>query len=246
MIPKVAYLFLTYSDLTQSALWERYFAGHEDTTRICCHAVSREETITPFLKSGLIPYWVSTEWGGLGLIIAQIELIRYALRDPDVQRLVFCSDSCVPIKTYEHTYSILFEQDKTWLATHQHILERMSKVTHIDVSSHRKNHQWVMLNRKHAEMLVRFNYTADFTRCVVPDEHYVGSVLAHLGEEDNLLQRDQTHTDWHRITPVQMTPKDHRVITDDDVQKWRDSDSILARKFTADSDIHERWNEIVL
>ena len=245
MKPKVAYLFLTYGNVSQPKLWERYFQGHEDTTLVCCHATNRAEVTVPFLKNNLIPYWVSTQWGGLGLVIAQIELIRYALRDPDVQRLVLCSDTCCPIKTYAATYNALFETDKTWLPTSTKIIERMSKVTHIDVKSHRKNDQWVMLNRRHAMMLVRFNYTADFTRCVVPDEHYVSTVLTHLGEEESLLQRCQTSISWHRISQVQFTPNEYVELPEDFVDKWRGCDSILARKFTKNSNIYERWYDIV-
>ncbi len=244
-LPKIAYLFLVYGDTTQPKLWQRYFEGHEDTTVICCHAANREATVTPFLKDNLIPYWVSTAWGGLGLVMAQIELTRYALRDPAVERVVLCSGSCCPIKTYEQTYSALFEQDKSWVRTSTQIIERMAKVTHLDVSSHRKNEQWVMLTRKHATMLVRFNYTADFTRCVVPDEHYVGSVLTHLDQEENLLQQNQTDIAWHRVSPVQMTPNEYVAIDDQYASRWRHSPSIMARKFQPNSDIYERWYDIV-
>ncbi len=246
MKPKVAYLFLVYKDVAHPRLWEQYFKGHEDTTRICCHAANIKKTSTPFLKNNLIPYWVSTAWGSLGLVIAQLELIRYALRDRSVQRLVFCSDSCVPIKTYENTYKSLFEQDKTWIKTSvSPILARMSKVTQIDTKHHRKNDQWVMLNRRHAEMLIRFNFISDFSKCVIPDEHYVGTVLTQLGQEDSFLQQNQTAIDWHRISQVQMTPNEHVVISSENIQKWRDSPSIMARKFKSTSDIYERWYDIV-
>lgn len=242
---KVAYLFLTYADTNHPRVWERYFKGHEETTKICCHAADRESTKTPWLKDNLIPYWVSTAWGSLGLVIAQLELIRYALRDPDVERLVLCSGSCVPIKTYTDTYDTLFEHDKSWTCLCCQYLSRMSKVTHLNVSSHRKHAQWVMLTRRHATMLVRFNYVSDFTRCVVPDEHYVGSVLVHLGQENNILQREQTCVDWHTISPVQMSPIEHVELTDEYVQYLHNSKSVLARKFTPESNIYDRWLDIV-
>lgn len=245
MKPKVAYLFLTYGDVNKPRLWERYFQGHEDTTTVCCHAVNRAEVTTPWLKQGLIPYWVSTNWGTIGLVIAQLELIRYALRDPDVERLILCSDSCMPIKTYENTYNSLFEHDKSWIALHRKFVSRMSKVTHLDQASHHKHSQWVMLTRKHATMLVRCNYISDFIRCVIPDEHYVGSVLVHMGEQDNLLQREQTCAYWHMISSVQMTPIEHSGVTSEQINQWRNTSSIMARKFSVDSDIDVRWNEIV-
>jgi len=245
MKAKVAYLFLTYGDINHPRLWERYFQGHDDTTVICCHAADRDSVSTPFLKDNLIPYWVSTDWGKIGLVIAQLELTRHALRDPLVERLVLCSGSCVPIKTYSRAYDSLFEHDKSWLTMHRQYIARMSKVTHLDQASHRKNSQWVMLTRQHAMMLVRCNYISDFTRCVIPDEHYVGSVLVHMGQQEHILQREQTCARWHTISPVQMTPTEHSILTSHDIQFFRNSSSILARKFKADSDISERWNDIV-
>jgi hypothetical protein len=126
------------------------------------------------------------------------------------------------------------------------MIQRMSKVTHIDQKSHRKNQQWVMLNRRHAMLLVRFNYTADFAKCVVPDEHYVGSVLTHLGEEENLLQQNQTRIDWHSVSPVQFTPNEYDEIEDKWIDAWRTGPEILVRKFTANSNVYERWHDIVL
>jgi hypothetical protein len=121
----------------------------------------------------------------------------------------------------------------------------MKHVTNIPYKDHRANPQWVMLTRKHAEFLVRFNFLADFVRCVIPDEHYAGSVLAHLGEEDNLLKQDQTCVDWVRVSPVQSSPVEHSTISDDYIAKWRKSPSLFARKFNSDSDLYERWYDIV-
>lgn len=242
---KVAYLFLVYGDMNHPKVWERYFKGHDETTVIVTHAADRASTVTPFLKNSLIPYWVSTGWGTLGLVIAQMELIRYALRDPDVERLCLCSGSCVPIKTYDDAYNAMFEDDRSWIGLFRQYLARMSKVTHLDPSSHRKHAQWVMLTRRHASMIVRFNYLSNFVRCIIPDEHYVGSVLVHLGEEDNIIHREQTCVHWHKISPVQMSPIEHTVLEDDKIQQWRATNSIFARKFKPESDIYERWYDIV-
>jgi hypothetical protein len=151
----------------------------------------------------------------------------------------------VPIKTCENTYEALFKEDKSWIVLHQKYLNRMSKVTHLDVSSHRKHSQWVALTRHHATLLVRFNYLSDFARCVVPDEHYVGSVLTQLGEEKNILRQEQTMAYWNWVSKVQMSPMEHTHVSDEHVAAMRDTTAIFARKFSANSNINERWGEIV-
>jgi hypothetical protein len=125
------------------------------------------------------------------------------------------------------------------------ILDSPSPKVHLDVSSHRKHSQWVALTRHHATLLVRFNYLSDFARCVVPDEHYVGSVLTQLGEEKNILRQEQTMAYWNWVSKVQMSPMEHTHVSDEHVAAMRDTTAILARKFSTDSNINERWDEIV-
>jgi hypothetical protein len=245
MPAKVAYLFLVYGDVYHAGVWEKYFVGHEDTVRICCHAADRTKTTTPFLRDNLIPYWVSTKWAGLGLVLAHLELIRYALRDPDVQRLVLCSDSCVPIKSCARVHELLFGDDRTWLHTTTQYTERMSKVTTIPKQHRRKNSQWVALTRRHAMLLTRFNFVSDFAHCKVPDEHYVGSVLVHLGEAEHLRPTHQTHADWCRLSQVQFTPTEYHQVSPELVQRFRSSKSLFARKFPPDSNIADKWTEIM-
>lgn len=243
---KVAYLFLVYGDINQPQLWERYFGDADESQYlICCHPADRVATTTPFLKDNTIPFWVSTGWGTLGLIIAQLELLRFALRDPQAQRFCLCSDTCVPIKRFQTTYDLLFEHDKSWMYTHHKFLSRTAKVKNIPAKHHMKNSQWVMLNRRHAEQLVRFNFLSDFVQCIIPDEHYVGTVLTHLGEQENILQREQTSVHWSKITQVQMSPIEHSVVTNEFIDTWKQSEALFARKFKADSNIAERWEEIV-
>lgn len=244
---KIAYLFLVYGGVNNPNVWERYFEGQDkDKYTILCHAVDREETKqTKWLADSLIPFWISTGWGTLGLVIAQLELTRRALFDPEVERIVLCSGSCVPITTFETAYDKLFQQDKSWVSWYRKHEGRMARVTTIPREHHLKNSQWVALTRRHAELLVRLNFTSDFVGCRIPDEHYVSSVLSHLGEQDNMMRREQTHSIWHRITSVQMTPIEHTDVSDEIVETMHKSGCLFSRKYTVNSNIYDRWPEIV-
>jgi len=245
MKPKIAYTFLVYGDMSQPRLWEEYFKGHEDTMTICCHAANQDETHTPWLKDNLIPCWVSTMWGKLGLVIAQLELIRYALRDPDVQRVAFCSGSCVPIKPWHKIYDIAFSENKSRFCHTTQWTNRMSKTTTIPKKHFRKNSQWVFLTRDHAELLIRYNFTGDFARCVVPDEHYVSTVMCHLGELHNVIHTDQSDVNWGRISEVQSTPKEYvGELNPIDVERFKNSTAFFARKFASSSNIIHYWDYI--
>ncbi|KAL0381741.1 UNVERIFIED_CONTAM: Glycosyltransferase BC10 [Sesamum angustifolium] len=58
--------------------------------------------------------------------------------------------------------------------------------------------QWVVLTRKHAEIVVQDDTPADGSKehnCI-PDEHYVQTLLAQKGLEGEITRRSLTHTSW--------------------------------------------------
>lgn len=241
---KTAFTFLVYNDLSQPEVWQRFFEEAEwDNVSILCHA-AKSKPETKWLLNGLIPTWVSTRWGGLGLVIAQIEMIRCALEDSDVQRIFLLSDSCIPIKKYKRIYEEVFKENKSWITICTQHIDRMFRINSIKKQHHRLHSQWCMLTRKHAEMLVRNNYLADFSKCIIPDEHYVGTVLCHLGEEKNISVRHQTLSNWKPVSQIQQTPHIYKDIKQSDINLFKKSSCLFARKFSNNSNIFNYIDEV--
>ncbi len=60
---------------------------------------------------------VETGWGMIGLWKAQNNLYREALKDPMVAKIVFISESCLPLVPFEVLYRSVMGHDKSiiWL-----------------------------------------------------------------------------------------------------------------------------------
>ena len=65
--------------------------------RFWVHAKHPERVQSPWVRERLLPVSFRPEWGSVELVRASIELMRAALRDTSVARLVLASETCVPV-----------------------------------------------------------------------------------------------------------------------------------------------------
>ena len=113
---KISFLFLTMNNLNQPAVWEKYFKGHEGKYTIYCHPSdyinkNHKELTDPILKDHVIPKIYKTEWGKT--VDAVISLIGEAYNDKNNYKMILCSESCVPIKSFSEMYSYMLENDNS-------------------------------------------------------------------------------------------------------------------------------------
>lgn len=232
-----AYTFLLYNKINQENIWKKYF--NASSAPIFCHCAKKEDIKSDFVRDHLIKTWVSTKWGSIGLVIAQLEMIREALKDKSVERIFLLSDSCIPLNRKEKIEERALNSNSMISLTTQHAKETLYKLTTIPKKFHRSHSQWCMLTRKHAQMLIENNFISDFIKTVIPDEHYMGTVLCYLGEEENINKDFQTFVDWIPVSSIQKTPKIFKKMSSGDIGKLNKSKSFFARKFSIDSDIEK-------
>ncbi|CAI0410597.1 unnamed protein product [Linum tenue] len=106
--PKIAFLFLTNSNLTFAPLWDRFFRGHSHLYNIYVHAdpFSAVEIPPPF-ESHLIPS-KRTERASPTLIAAERRLLaRAILDDPFNLYFALVSQHCIPIHSFPFFYRSL-------------------------------------------------------------------------------------------------------------------------------------------
>ncbi|KAL3378883.1 hypothetical protein AABB24_004686 [Solanum stoloniferum] len=158
------------------------------------------------------------------MIQAERILLQHALMDPLNERFVFLSDSCIPLYNFSYTYDYIMSTPNSFVDSFADTKEgrynpKMDPI--IPVQSWRKGSQWAVLNRKHADIVVkdeilfpmfqlhckkkplpefwRDQYvppdTSKIHNCI-PDEHYVQTLLAHEGLEGEITRRTLTHTAW--------------------------------------------------
>ncbi|KAI6670040.1 hypothetical protein NL676_004925 [Syzygium grande] len=108
--PKIAFLFLTNSDLSFSPLWEKFFSGHSRFYNIYIHADPSSKFAPPdgVFRNRLIPS-KKTERASPTLIAAARRLLADAiLDDPANFYFALVSQHCVPLHSFRYMYNALF------------------------------------------------------------------------------------------------------------------------------------------
>ncbi|KAK3124475.1 hypothetical protein QOZ80_7BG0587040 [Eleusine coracana subsp. coracana] len=110
--PKVAFLFLTTTDLHFAPLWERFFAGHESRRTVYVHADPSSRLnrllLTPSFRGRFVAA-KPTRRADASLIAAARRLLAAALLDdPANAYFALLSPSCVPLHSFPFLYSTLF------------------------------------------------------------------------------------------------------------------------------------------
>ncbi|XP_030551079.2 glycosyltransferase BC10-like [Rhodamnia argentea] len=108
--PKIAFLFLTNSDLYFSPLWEEFFSGHSRFYNIYIHADPSSKFAPPdgVFRNRLIPS-KKTERASPTLIAAARRLLADAiLDDPANFYFALVSQHCVPLHSFRYMYNALF------------------------------------------------------------------------------------------------------------------------------------------
>ncbi|XP_066396737.1 glycosyltransferase BC10-like [Miscanthus floridulus] len=109
--PKVAFLFLTNSDLTFAPLWERFFSGHESRLSVYVHADPAARLLLPPTPSfrGRFVAAKPTRRADASLIAAERRLLAAALLDdPANAYFALLSQHCVPLHSFPRLYAALF------------------------------------------------------------------------------------------------------------------------------------------
>ncbi|VVA17573.1 PREDICTED: Core-2/I-branching beta-1 [Prunus dulcis] len=213
--PKVAFLFLVHRDLPLYFLWDTFFKNG-DVARFSIYIHSE-------------PGFAFDEvvWGESSMIEAERLLLEEALYDPANQIFALLSDSCVPLYNFSYIYNYVMSSPRSFVDSFVDVKgfrydPKMSPT--IPEKRWRKGSQWITLVRRHAEIVVddhtvfpvfrkfckrrppidlrlkRQLLTVPKYRNCISDEHYVQTLLAISGLEDELERRTLTYTSWNQST----------------------------------------------
>ncbi|XP_010251136.1 PREDICTED: uncharacterized protein LOC104593128 isoform X1 [Nelumbo nucifera] len=228
--PKIAFLFIARNRLPVDMVWDAFFQGEkENKFSIYIHSrpgfvFNKATTKSAFFYGRQVNDSIQVDWGEASMIQAERILLKNALMDSFNERFVFLSDSCIPLYNFSYTYDYIMSTSNSFVDSFADTKEgrynpKMDPV--IPVHDWRKGSQWVVLTRKHAEVVVEDDtiypvfqqhcrrrslpefwrdqpFLADASKehnCI-PDEHYVQTLLAQKGLEGELTRRTLTHTSW--------------------------------------------------
>lgn len=210
-------------------VWDAFFQGGENRFSVYVHSrpgflFNKATTRSAYFLNRQVNDSIQVDWGEASMIEAERVLLRHALDDTDNKRFAFLSDSCVPLYNFSYIYNYIMSTSTSFVDSFADTKEgrynpRMDPV--IPVHNWRKGSQWVVLTRKHAEVVVKDDIVfpifqlhckrrslpefwrdrplpADASKehnCI-PDEHYVQTLLAQEGLEAEITRRSLTHSSW--------------------------------------------------
>ncbi|XP_051189702.1 glycosyltransferase BC10 [Lolium perenne] len=221
--PKVAFLFLTNSDIVFSPLWEKYFHGHRQLFNIYVHADPSsilDLPLTPTFRGRFVPA-KATQRASPTLISAARRLLATALLDdPSNQFFALLSQSCIPLHPFPTMYNALLSdnagphgrhrsfieiKDKDWVL-HDRYYARGDEVMlpEVPYDRFRSGSQFFVLTRRHAILVVRdmrlwkkFKLPCLIERkdSCYPEEHYFPTLL-DMQDPDGCTKYSLTRVNW--------------------------------------------------
>ncbi|KAF7063210.1 hypothetical protein CFC21_069732 [Triticum aestivum] len=176
--PKVAFLFLTNSDLVFAPLWEKFFAGHHGLLNLYVHADPAANLTLPPTPSfrGRVIRGKATARASATLISAARRLLATALLDDPANRFfALLSQSCVPLLPFPALYRTLLTDNNAAGAgrhrRHRSFIEILDSeptlharyyargdnvmLPEVPFDRFRVGSQFFVLARRHAVMVVR-------------------------------------------------------------------------------------------
>jgi hypothetical protein len=271
---KIAFLFLTITDVNFPNIWNKYFEGHNDKYSIYIHPKYPEQVT--WYKDRIIENVQETGWGFI--VKAYRELLKEAFKDKDNYKFITISDTCIPIQSFDNFYKAVTEDERSWIKLM--VITEYKKKAILQNSSGNFIHHYARfcLNRDHVSTILDKTTELDFFEKMHIGDEYFLSVLYPL---KNFRDFAVTYDDWDYTKDLYKKIKlkikklyeeqesnpninntdkiknlqnyvNHiaghpKLITHvkDDIDKILKCNSFFYRKFAPDSDIDKYWNHII-
>lgn len=239
---KIAFLFLTISEINHEALWQHFFEGHEQE---CTIYVQSKEPFSPtsYFKQYEIAEKTHSTWSST--IYTQMALLKEALKNPENQKFVYLSESTIPLHPFDVVYKKVFRHpfSEFECTPYKPKGSNIRTFPPITLDKVYKNSQWVVLNRSHAELMVQ---DTAYLPCMADQphdqEHYPSTFLIGIGLKDEIVQSNLTYVKWpwdgkarshpHLFCDLQSDP-----YLDELKEAIEQETYLFARKFSKESDL---------
>lgn len=198
---KVALLFLTRQDLNHPQFWQRILTQHQDLFNLYIH--SKFSLHHSFFQSYRLPESQIVETTYLNHIKAWQALIREALKDASNTRFIFLSESCTPLYPLNYLYQHLMQTPDSYMRYSAPWWDRSNEreVTELPMEHRWANAEWVILNRKHAELIAEDQTVIDIvSRHPHDQESYIASLLSLKGCLNEVVYQQTTYASFMRGT----------------------------------------------
>ncbi|XP_074276565.1 glycosyltransferase BC10-like [Silene latifolia] len=213
---KVAFLFLTTTPLPFAPIWENFFNQSDkwqSQYNIYIHTnPDRKSNLTGVFHNRVIPKLKPTARNTPTLVSAARRLLAHALlHDPNNYMFTLLSASCIPLHSFNFTYTTLTNSNKSfieilnnettaysrWAARGEHAM-----LPEVPLELFRIGSQFWSLTRKHARVVVRdvklwrkFGVPCVDIDVCFPEENYFPTLLSMVDPE-GVVPATLTNVNW--------------------------------------------------
>ncbi|XP_057959758.1 glycosyltransferase BC10 [Malania oleifera] len=213
---KLAFMFLTTTPLPMAPLWELFFnsAAASNLYNVYVHADPSLSYHTPFsgvFSGRVVPSHV-THRHTPSLVAAARRLIAHALlHDRANAMFALLSDSCIPLHSFNFTYSTLVGSGMSFVEMLENQLETYGRwaargldvmLPEVTIEDFRIGSQFFALTRRHAVAVVKdqqlwskFQLPCVWIWTCYPEENYFPTLLS-LVDSRGCVPATLTHVDW--------------------------------------------------
>lgn len=190
---KIALLFLTRKELNHPRLWEKLLEGNHEKFNLYIHP--KEPLEDPFFKKFQVANPVPTEYFYHGR--AWQIMLQEALKDASNEKFVYLSESCSPLYKLEDLYHHLISNSNSYIRYTKPWWPRNSEreIVEIPVEHRWGNHEWVILNRAHAQVIAEDHEILELAARHISSDHegYPSSLFSLKGCLDEVVYRQTTY-----------------------------------------------------
>ena len=242
---KIAFCFLIYDKINHEDLWYKFFKNI-DKSKYNIYIHYKNNTQLKHFEKHKVTEIVDTKWCGDSLVKAQNILLKEAIKDNENQHFIFVSNSCIPVKTFNHIYNKLNEN----FSYFNMAIPFTDKFN--DMKAYKAS-QWCILNRKHTKQLLEnkeklndiFNPFKQKFIGGCPDEYAYITLLYYLKLDKELITTNNisadatTFTAWNDMSNFKDfkksnkkgEPNNYSNICEEELDYILNSKSFFARKF---------------
>lgn len=223
---KIAFLFLVTTNVYHESHWRDFWRGNEQRYSVYVHSKAQAQ-LGDFFSQYKLPFSMPTTLANT--ILAQVAMLQAALKDPDNQKFVYVSESTLPLQDFDYVYDVLMQEDRSFFdynvnphSDPSNCLYKRRSLDKIAPEFRYKNWQWVVLNRKHAQMMAQDKQILPIVATYEADnELYAATFLAAHGLLDEICKLDTCYVNWNRRNPPGAARPTPYIYTD-----FRDQESL--------------------
>lgn len=243
---KIAFCFLIYDIINHEELWNIFFKDIDPNLyNIYIHYKNNKQL--KYFEKYKLDNCIPTQYSHISIVHAQNVILKKALQDKDNEHFIFISNSCVPLKNFDHVYNSLNKEYSYFnVCPQMQCFPRCNpSLKMVNREFIQKSHQWCILNRKHANIMVNNDdYLNWFSYGNLPgDEHCYISKLYYEKLQTEIIATMNTScdattfTNWEGMDykyPSRRGLQNYRNISEDELLYLLNSKCLFGRKFLSE------------